>query len=113
MTSPSPLLYDTCYHIYNRGVNRENIFVEERNYALFLDLFEKHVFPVVDLFAYCMMKNHFHMAVRVKSKAEILEMKKTLRVSSLNIHYPGRESFPQEQVDQLQKPLESVLKVVE
>ena len=26
MTSPSPLLYDTYYHIYNRGNNRENIF---------------------------------------------------------------------------------------
>ena len=68
MTSPSPLLYDTYYHIYNRGVNRENIFVEERNYALFLNLFEKHIAPVVDLFAYCMMKNHFHISVRVKSE---------------------------------------------
>ena len=34
MTSPSPLLYDTYYHIYNRGVNGEDIFVEERNYIV-------------------------------------------------------------------------------
>ena len=27
MTSPSPLLYNTYYHIYHRGVNRENIFI--------------------------------------------------------------------------------------
>ena len=84
MTSPSPLLYDTYYHIYNRGTNRENIFVEERNYALFLNLFEKHVLPVADLFAYCMVKNHFHMAVRVKSEEEILETTKTLKVSDSN-----------------------------
>ena len=45
MTSPSPLLYDTCYHIYNPGVNGEDIFVEERNYDLFLRLFEKHRSP--------------------------------------------------------------------
>ena len=81
MTSPSPLLYNTYYHIYNRGVNRENIFVEERNYALFLNLFEKHLAPVVDLFAYCMMKNHFHISVRVKSEEEIIETQKTLRIS--------------------------------
>ena len=34
MTSPSLLLYDTYYHIYNRGVNGEDIFVEERNYMV-------------------------------------------------------------------------------
>ena len=52
MTSPSPLLYDTYYHIYNRGVKRENIFIEERNYELFLRLYEKHLMPLVDTFAY-------------------------------------------------------------
>ena|ERR1700752_1111900 len=78
MTSPSPLLYNTYYHIYNRGVNGENIFVEERNYDLFLRLYEKHLSPVTDLFAYCMLRNHFHISVRVRSEEEI---RKTLRVS--------------------------------
>src|SRR5690349_18757382 len=85
MTSPSPLLYDTYYHIYNRGVNREDIFMEERNYDLFLRLFRKHLIPVVDLYAYCLLKNHFHMAVRVKSENQIkktLATKKTLKVST-------------------------------
>jgi hypothetical protein len=40
MASPPPSLYDTYYHIYNRGVNGEDIFVEERNYDLFLKLIE-------------------------------------------------------------------------
>jgi putative transposase len=79
MTSPSPLIYDTYYHIYNRGVNGEDIFVEERNYDLFLRLFEKHLSSVTDLFAYCLLRNHFHISVRVKSQEEILETKKTLR----------------------------------
>jgi hypothetical protein len=82
MTSPSPLLYNTYYHIYNRGVNREDIFVEERNYDLFLRLFEKHLVPVCDLFAYCLLKNHFHVSVRIKSEEEILVTKKTLKVST-------------------------------
>jgi REP element-mobilizing transposase RayT len=84
MTSPSPLLYDTYYHIYNRGVNRENIFIEERNYDLFLRLYEKHLMPLVDTFAYCMLRNHFHICLRTKSEDEILDFQKTLRVSSVS-----------------------------
>lgn len=77
MTSPSPLLYNTYYHIYNRGTNRENIFIEERNYDLFLRLYEKYLSPVTDLCVYCLLRNHFHLLVRVKSQEEILETKKT------------------------------------
>ena len=43
MTSPSALRYDTYYHIYNRGVNHENIFIEERNYFYFLNLYNKYI----------------------------------------------------------------------
>jgi hypothetical protein len=71
MTSPSPLLFDTYYHIYNRGNNRENIFIEERNYEYFLKLYEKHIVPVADTFAYCLLRNHFHVGVRTKSEDEI------------------------------------------
>jgi len=79
MTSPSSLLHDTYYHIHNRGVNGENLFVQERSYDLFLRLYERHLSPVTDLFAYCLLKNHFHLLLRVKSEDEII--KKTLRVS--------------------------------
>jgi len=64
MTSPSPLLHDTYYHIHNRGVNGEYLFVQERNYDLFLRLYERHLSPVTDLFAYCLLKNHFHLLLR-------------------------------------------------
>jgi putative transposase len=111
MTSPSPLHYNTFYHIYNRGTNRENIFIEERNYALFLNLFEKHLAPVVDLFAYCMMKNHFHIAVRVKSEEEILETKKTLplentlKVSTSSSKHVIPDSRANHNDDSQRKPL--------
>src|SRR5690349_19525333 len=107
MTSPSPLLYDTYYHIYNRGVNCEDIFVQERNYDLFLRLFEKHLLPVCDLFAYCLLKNHFHISVRVKAEEEILATKKTLRVSSVD-HYHARPGETADlQAGQPRKPLGS------
>ena len=102
MTSPSPLLYNTYYHIYNRGVNGENIFIEERNYDLFLKLFEKHLLPVVDLYAYCLLKNHFHISVRVRSEDKI---KETLRVSSVNMRHNRQVSLPTEEPSQSRKPL--------
>ncbi len=94
MTSPNPLLYDTYYHIYNRGNNRENIFVEERNYEHFLNLHFKYIEPIAETFAYCMLRNHFHMLVRVKSEEEIFPKQeqtfrvlKTLKVSD----YPSKK----------------------
>jgi putative transposase len=37
-TDIPPLPYGNFYHIYNRGNNHENIFLQERNYAYFLAL---------------------------------------------------------------------------
>lgn len=107
MTSPTPLLFDTYYHIYNRGVNGENIFIEERNYEYFLKLYEKHLAPVMDLFAYCLLRNHFHILVRTKSEEEILETIKTLRVSSANSRQGGQGSLANQGEGQSRKPLGS------
>jgi REP element-mobilizing transposase RayT len=68
MTSPPRLSSGVFYHIYDRGVNRENVFVEVRNCSYFLDLYGKHVAPVVDTYAYCLLKNHFHLLVRTKDE---------------------------------------------
>jgi putative transposase len=54
------------YHIYNRGINGENIFKEESNYAFFLHQYAKYVSPIADTFAYCLLKNHFHLLIRIK-----------------------------------------------
>jgi len=109
MTSPSPLLFDTYYHIYNRGVNGENIFVEERNYDLFIKLYERHITPVADTFAYCMLRNHFHVDLRVKSEEEIIVTlsKKTLRVSSVNSGQVEQGILANQDESQPRKPLGS------
>jgi REP element-mobilizing transposase RayT len=108
MTSPSPLLYDTYYHIYNRGVNRENIFFEERNYEYFLKLYDKHITPVADTFGYSLLRNHFHLVVRVKAEEEISENRETLRVSSANGQHGGQSLRVSETLRDLHgKPLGS------
>jgi putative transposase len=62
------------YHIFNRGINRTNIFLEERNYAYFLNLYAKHVEPTTETFAYCLLRNHSHLLVRIKDPAETFEV---------------------------------------
>ena len=66
-----PLIHGKYYHIYNRGINREDLFRQTRDYKHFLWLYEKHVFPVTDTFAWVLMKNHFHLLVRIKDVEEI------------------------------------------
>lgn len=71
MSNPIPLEYGKYYHIYNRGINRAKIFFEERNYRYFLQLYAKHVEPIADTFAYCLLSNHFHFLVRIKRVEEL------------------------------------------
>ncbi len=65
-----PLREGGIYHIYNMGNNRENIFIEERNYEYFLRKLFQHGAKVFDIYAYCLMRNHFHLLVRVVTREE-------------------------------------------
>ncbi len=76
MSKPIPLQYGKYYHIYNRGNNRENIFFEKRNYRHFLELYAKYIVPIADTCVYCLLRNHFHFLVRIKT----VEEQETLRV---------------------------------
>ena len=89
------LLEPSCvYHIYNRGINGENIFKEERNYRYFLEKYAKYIEPIADTFAYCLLKNHFHIAIRTKSEAEIIDFyvknkTKILEGANSNVYIVG------------------------
>lgn len=73
MKSNTPKLEpDTYYHVYNRGINGETIFKQERNYAYFLSKYAHHIEPIAKTFAYCLLKNHFHFLIQTRSEAEIL-----------------------------------------
>ncbi len=64
---------DSFYHIYNRGINGANLFYSEKNYSYFLELYKKYINPVADTYAWCLLKNHFHFLVRIKSEKQIVE----------------------------------------
>lgn len=84
-----PLVTGNIYHVFNRGVNKAEIFFEEDDYRQFLNAaihyknknskfsYQKRIFlgshdPVslqpevgkVEVMAYCLMPNHFHLLVR-------------------------------------------------
>ena len=71
MKHPLPLEFDKFYHIYNRGINCENLFRENADYEYFLWLYSEHIEPVAETFAWVLMKNHFHLLVRIFSPGEI------------------------------------------
>jgi putative transposase len=70
-TNIEPLNPETYYHIYNKGINGENIFKETRNYRYFLEKYAQYISPIADTYAYCLLKNHFHFLIRTHSETEI------------------------------------------
>jgi len=66
-----PLIFDTFYHVYNHGNNQDNIFLDENNYPFFLEKIMKYLFPVMDIYCYNLLKNHFHLLIKVKTENEI------------------------------------------
>ena len=87
------LATEHVYHIYNRGVERRHIFTDSREYKRFVDTMTYYQYAnpviryskylqqplevrknilddlrshpkVIDLYAYCLMPNHFHFLIR-------------------------------------------------
>lgn len=54
------------YHVYNRGVNRERIFILDENWLFFLRRL-RHYFDrnLATILAYCLMPNHYHLLIHV------------------------------------------------
>lgn len=95
------------YHIFNRGVDKRTVFQDEQDYRLFLyylyiyvtplekvlrryhdlpiRLFNKNVAKQVDLLAYCLMPNHFHLLAEAKERGGISQFMKQL--SNAYTHY--------------------------
>ena len=67
------LIEGEYFHIYNRGVNGENIFKEKRNYYYFLDQYFSYCSPVIETIAYALLKNHFHLLVQIKENVQVQE----------------------------------------
>lgn len=90
-------LEESYYHIYNRGVNKNNIFLDRQDRIVFLGLLKRYLGDEVDkkpnrslypnyqkdlqLLAYCLMNNHFHFFVFQQSNMAIADFMKSLTVA--------------------------------
>jgi len=84
MQATQPLQSGKYYHIYNRGINSDILFKEKINYEYFLNLYNEHIDPIAETYAWCLMKNHFHFLVRIKEYDEIKTEKKILPSQSFS-----------------------------
>jgi len=100
MRHSTPFATGETYHLFNRGAHKQAIFTSKEDYdrfslllylsnstsavniretlrkykgQTFEDVFkmESRVEPLVDLYAYCLMPNHFHLVVQQKSESGI------------------------------------------
>lgn len=97
---------DEYYHLYSRGVDKRTIFSDKEDYEYFLFLLyvcntEKSIVirdlsssfdrgqQIVDIGAYCLMPNHFHLLIREKVENGISKfMLKVLTAYSM--HYNSK-----------------------
>lgn len=91
----TPFVNGDFYHLFNRGLEKQQIFASRRDYSYFtqalfyyqiqnpkpkFSIYRKSkIFPVdstkkiVDILCYCLMPNHFHLLVRQKREGGITE----------------------------------------
>lgn len=78
---------ESYYHVYARGASRQQIFLDDKDYAYFLGLFERYLsnkqaisktgvpYPHfrgrIKLLAYCLMGTHFHLLVWQKEVTDL------------------------------------------
>ncbi len=82
------------YHVYNRGVNKADIFREDVDYVFFLHLLKRHLSSKertdsygrkvrnyrdeIELNAYCLMSNHFHLLLYLKQKDGLVHLMRSV-----------------------------------
>jgi putative transposase len=61
---------DKYYHIYNRTNHGIPLFYKPENYDYFLRKYDEYMSTYFETFAFCLLKNHFHFLVRIKTEEE-------------------------------------------
>ena len=69
------LLDNVCYHIINRGNQKQKIFLENSDFEKYLEILKhykkKYSFK---LYAYCLMPNHIHLIIDIRKMGDLARM---------------------------------------
>ena len=90
-----PLEECKFYHIYNQGNNGENLFYNDGNYIYFLRKLDYYLSDFMDLYAFCLMPNHFNLLIRIKALEE-LDEKTRMQVVSKPVKFQKLNRFSKE-----------------
>ncbi|WP_445432358.1 transposase [Chryseobacterium indoltheticum] len=71
MSNTEGFEYGYVYHIYTHANGKDLIFREDENYKYFLSKILKYILPIAEIYAYCLMPNHFHLLIRFKDSNQI------------------------------------------
>jgi len=74
------LTEENLYHIYNRTNNREQLFPSDENRHFFLKKYAAYLSPFLDTYCWCLLPNHFHFLVKIKTAAEIRNYLNSLEI---------------------------------
>jgi REP element-mobilizing transposase RayT len=73
----TPVLPDKYYHIFNQAINKEKIFKEYSDYQFFLAKLRKLVTSNIDIYAFCLLPNHFHLLIKPKPLEKVIGCEST------------------------------------
>jgi REP element-mobilizing transposase RayT len=89
-----PLEPGNFYHVFNRGNNGDNLFYKPENYQFFLRRLDQYLSPYLEVFAFCLLPNHFHLLVRVKERDEVKDsVVDTLQLDKVSHPDPVSKAF--------------------
>ena len=106
MPSPNTIktyVEDGYYHIYNRGVEKRLIFQGREDYSMFLHILKLYLSPSdrlrdelpllrnyyvqnnlseeLQLLAFCLMPNHYHLLIHQKNKDSIIKLMRQITIA--------------------------------
>jgi putative transposase len=76
---------DWCYHIYNRGFQRQKLFFGFDDYQRFLNKLSIELDERFILHAFVLMPNHFHLLIEQNTERSISECCVTFKCPMQNI----------------------------
>jgi putative transposase len=59
------------FHVYSRTNNKELLFRSDENRRFFMQRYDALLSPYVNTYCWCLLANHFHLLVRIKTIEEI------------------------------------------
>lgn len=74
-----PFIKDNFYHVFSRGNRKETIFFDEKDYRRFLNKTQDYKERYrIDIVAFCLLPNHFHLIVKQLSQILVSKFLGTL-----------------------------------